>query len=92
MFLELGCAVALLPLFGAPTGPALAYAGLALVALVWGVTFFVSVPLHAKLDRGFDAGAHRALVAKNWIRTVVWSGRLTIALWMLTAAATPPRW
>ena len=87
MFLELGCAIALLPLFGAPTDPALAYAGFALVALVWGVTFFVSVPLHTKLDRAFDVRTHRALVLTNWVRTALWSGRLAVAMAMLTNAA-----
>jgi hypothetical protein len=86
MFLELGCALALLPFFGAATDPVLAYTGLALVALVWGVTFFVSVPLHMKLDQDFDTSAHRALVATNWIRTTLWSARLGVALAMLVGA------
>lgn len=61
----------------------LAWAGLALVVLVWAVTAFVSVPQHAILARGFDADAHATLVATNWIRTAAWSARGVMLLWIV---------
>lgn len=48
---------------------------LGLVAVNWGSTIMVQVPLHRKLERGFDEDAHRALVRTNWVRTAAWTGR-----------------
>ena len=63
-----------LPAFpGLPT-PA-AFAGLALVVLIWLSTFGVQVPLHRRLSAGFDPSAHLRLVRTNWLRTVAWSVR-----------------
>jgi hypothetical protein len=49
--------------------------GLLLLAVVWGATAVFSVPQHARLERGFDARAHRRLVATNWLRTAAWTAR-----------------
>lgn len=49
-----------------------------LLAVVWGSTFLVQVPLHARLARAFDAGVHRALVRTNWVRTLAWTVRLVL--------------
>lgn len=62
---------------------ALAWAGLALVGVVWALTQLVSVPCHAHLRRGFDADAHRRLVRTNWPRTAAWTARGAIALALL---------
>lgn len=64
----------------------LAWGGLGLVGLVWATTFFVSVPQHVTLGKGFDPHAHSVLVSTNWIRTMGWSARGVVALWMLTQA------
>ncbi|MEM7622657.1 MAG: hypothetical protein AAF235_05580 [Planctomycetota bacterium] len=58
-----------------------------LVAAVWALTFFVAVPLHGKLSSGFDAAAHRALVASNWPRTVLWVARAVIAVAIVAQAS-----
>jgi hypothetical protein len=63
--------------------PILAWVGLALVLIAWGVTAFVSVPQHAILARGFDAEAHATLVATNWIRTAAWSARGVMLVWIV---------
>lgn len=60
-----------------------ALAGLALVALAWGTTFFLSVPQHNALAAGFDPAAHRLLVSTNWLRTIAWSGRTGLLLWQM---------
>lgn len=85
MLVELGCALALLvwrpdaiPAWAAWLGAALA------VALI-ASTMLVQVPLHARLAGGFDAGAHRRLVATSWLRTLGWTARGALALWMLVA-------
>ena len=67
-----------------------AWTGLALLAVVWLSTFLLQVPQHRRLERGFDAAAHRRLVRGNWIRTVAWTlrGILLLAhLPRLTAVA-----
>ena len=66
------------------------WAGLALVLAIWGTTGLVQVPLHARLTDGFDAAAHRRLVATNWLRTVAWALRAGLALWMLGHGAAAP--
>jgi phage terminase large subunit-like protein len=66
---------------GVPNG--LSYVGVGLVVAVWGVTFLVSVPLHAKLESGKDEAVIRRLVATNWIRTVLWTARGAVAVLVL---------
>lgn len=87
MLVELATTVALLVF--APEGiPAfLSWTGAALLAVVWASTALLQVPRHRKLGSGFNARAHRTLVATNWLRTVAWSLRGVIALWMVSAAA-----
>ena len=60
-----------------------AWTGLALVGVVWASTGFVQVPLHDALTRGFDPDVHHRLVLTNWIRTVAWTLRTGLVLWML---------
>ena len=59
------------------------WTGLGLVLFIWVVTGLVQVPLHRRLSDGFDAAAHRRLVATNWLRTGAWTLRAILALWML---------
>jgi hypothetical protein len=56
--------------------------GVVLVAVIWLSTMFLQVPQHGILSSGFDATAHQFLVSSNWIRTVAWSLRGALALWM----------
>ncbi|MCH9837511.1 MAG: hypothetical protein P8O03_14860 [Ilumatobacter sp.] len=48
---------------------------LSLMAVAYGTTAFVSVPLHERLTEQFDPQAHTRLVATNWIRTAAWTTR-----------------
>ena len=43
-------------------GNPLSWAGLTLLAIIWGSTWPLQVPAHARLERGFDAATHRRLV------------------------------
>jgi hypothetical protein len=85
MTVELGTAgwIALQPPPGVPGW--LAWTGLVLVGVIWASTGLVQVPLHTALTDGFDAAAHRRLVHTNWIRTLAWTLRSGLALWMLVS-------
>jgi hypothetical protein len=83
MLIEMATAV-LLGLFRPPgVGFPLIVAGLALIATVWISTFFVQIPIHAKLLEGYDGPLQRRLVVTNWIRTVAWTARGALALEMI---------
>ena len=73
-------------LAAAPPSPELrapAYAGLALLAVIWLSTALLQVPAHRRLSEGFHPAAHRRLVGTNWIRTVAWLARVPVALMLL---------
>jgi hypothetical protein len=61
---------------------ALVITGAILVAIIWLSTFIFQDAQHSHLAQGFDAGTHRALVMTNWIRTIAWSARGVLVLWM----------
>jgi hypothetical protein len=60
-----------------------------LILGIWWSTWFVQVPLHHVLEQGWDEAAHRRLVGSNWFRTIVYTVRgllVVYLLWVLTAA------
>jgi hypothetical protein len=68
----------------------LPWAGIGLVALMWGSTFFWQVPAHEKLAEGFDPNTHRRLVRSNWLRTAGWTARgLLVCLMCWQAMCVP---
>lgn len=58
--------------------------GMLLVVLIWISTFFVQVPLHARLQRQYDPAIIKRLVFSNWIRTGFWSLRSLLLILFLT--------
>jgi len=56
---------------------------LALVGLVWAVTFFISVPFHDRLALGYDYIAIDGLIRTNWLRTLAWTARAGLLGWLL---------
>ena len=64
----------------------LAYAGLAIAFALWLSTAFLQIPQHRKLQSGFDGAAYRTLLATSWIRTIGWSARAVVVLWMIEVA------
>jgi len=71
------------PAIGQPA----ALAGLAMVAFLWLSTLLVQMPLHAQLKHaGHTPAAVAALVNTNWLRTILWTARALLAIWMLHAA------
>lgn len=83
MLLELATAILLL---FAPAGVLdrrLVWAGAGLLVVVWLATFAGAVPQHARLERGFDARAHRLLLRFDLIRALAWTARSGVALLLL---------
>jgi hypothetical protein len=82
MLLE--AATALFLLWRRPAGVPvmLLWLGVGLIVVNWGSTFFLQVPKHEILKRGFDPRAHRGLIRTNWIRTAAWTCRGFLVLWM----------
>lgn len=83
MLVELACALWLVAQLPAGVDVSLTWSGLALVLVAWTSTAFLQMPAHRVLATGFDANAHRRLVATNWIRTCAWSARAVLALVLL---------
>jgi hypothetical protein len=52
------------------------------LAIAWIVTFGSIVPLHARIMRGYDAKAIQTLIRVNWIRTICWSARGALMIWI----------
>lgn len=81
MLLEVLLAVSLAARQSPPPGTGCA---LFLLALIWASTFFLQVPAHRRLGKGFSTDAHTRLVRTNWIRTAAWTVRAVIAIgWAL---------
>ncbi|MFM8708092.1 MAG: hypothetical protein ACKOHK_08415 [Planctomycetia bacterium] len=74
-------ATAVLLLARSPRGAAawLAGVGLVLLAGIWASTGFLQVPCHDLLALEWDDRVHARLVQTNWLRTVLWTGRLGLA-------------
>jgi hypothetical protein len=85
MIVELGSAIVLaIVAFRSGESRLLASIGLLLVVVLWLVTAFVQVPQHGRLGAGFDETTIAALVAGNWIRTVLWTLRVPLAWRMVS--------
>ena len=76
---------ALLLVWKTPAGllPLQVWSNLILILLIWCSTSFLQVPRHYRLTRGFDAEGINFLIKTNWIRTIGWSFRCVIVLWMV---------
>ena len=68
----------------APFQPGLTAIGLVVLLAIWLTTALFSVPAHNRLSTGFDVKPHRILVQTNWLRTIGWSVRGCLALYMLS--------
>lgn len=58
------------------------FIGLLLVLIIWFSTFFLQVPQHKKLGNGYDQKANKYLVNSNWLRTVCWTLRSIICIYL----------
>lgn len=80
---EAATTLALAALAPAGAARALAWGGALLLAGILASTVLLQVPRHRVLAEGFDAAAHRGLVATNWLRTLLWTARGAVALALL---------
>ena len=68
--------------------------GVILVFIIWTSTAFLQIPQHIALENTYELEAHTLLVQTNWIRTIAWSMRGFLLLYMLhlflTQQETPP--
>lgn len=85
MIVEMASAVALAasPLRGTAVQAAVA---LGLVVAIWAWTLAFIAPYHFSLARRFDPAVHGALVRANWLRTLAWSARAALLVWMLAVS------
>ncbi len=65
------------------------YMNAVLLAGIWLSTFFLQVPCHQSLTQGYDSQVHQRLVHSNWIRTVAWTSRTALLVWMLLDSPQP---
>ncbi|MGY1754852.1 DUF1772 domain-containing protein [Blastococcus sp. SYSU D01042] len=69
---------------GVPLLPVLA--GAAALAVVLAVTALLAVPLHRRLDGGWDAGAHHRLLRVDGVRVAAATAGVVAAAWAVLAA------
>ena len=62
---------------------ALLVTNMVLLGLIWLSTFLLQVPYHNRLSGQYDQSIVRKLVNTNWLRTVFWSARALILLYLL---------
>ncbi len=70
------------------TSLSMVIAGFLMVIGIWVSTALIQVPCHEKLEEGFTKTIHRRLVLSNWFRTVSWTARGALVIWMLTLVIT----
>jgi hypothetical protein len=83
MVVELGLAIWLAWAGRAALPGGAGWWSLGLVGLIWAATFFISVPFHNRLEKGFDYIAIDGLTRTNWIRTLAWTARAGLLGWLL---------
>ena len=86
MLAELATAVMLIWFRPAGVSAHSVWLGLALLATIWLATFVVQIPQHAVLAQAYDLDTQKRLVSGNWFRTVAWSARGLLVLWMVGQA------
>ena len=84
-FLVMECFFAILMLTVARAGECriLTFILFALLLVIWLSTFCLQIPEHTALSKEFSHKNLRKLILTNWIRTIVWSLRSILLLWLL---------
>jgi len=65
--------------------PRAAFIGILLLGIIWASTTSLQAPLHTYLQDGFSAELHTKLIVSNWIRTIAWSARCGLAIFLCNA-------
>lgn len=61
----------------------MAVIGFALIFFIWLVTLFFSVHCHDQLQKEWSDKYHKRLVRSNWLRTMAWTIRGGLMLWLV---------
>ncbi len=61
----------------------LLWAGSIIIIIIWISTFVIQGPTHLKLTAGPDEKLFKVLIRSNWIRTIGWTFRSIIVIYML---------
>ena len=83
MLAELGTAIYFAFVNYEPIDAKFFWLGFALVLIIWVSTAFLQSPIHGRLAEKFDTDLVSKLVLTNWIRTVAWTIRSALILWMI---------
>ena len=67
-----------------PVSSLLVGVGFLLILTIWVMTYIIQVPQHASMVLSYDPLVHRRLLLGNWLRTIAWSARGLIVLWMVS--------
>lgn len=86
MLVEAGTAAWLLMAQPAGVPPWTLWVGAGLLVMVWMSTALLQVPAHNRLLTEATAQAVPRLVSTNWIRTIGWTARSGLAMWVLVLA------
>ena len=82
MLVELATAFALLK-FAPGESQTLVWTGIVLVGVIWISTATLSVPAHNSLTLEYTQAAYDKLVRTNWIRTICWTARGGLMLYLV---------
>jgi hypothetical protein len=91
MVTEVATGMGLLLVLTQPGHIHLAWRGLGLLALVWLSTACLQAPAHRALLNRFDSRIHSRLVQTNWLRTIGWTARSWLMVWLCIAYFNMPR-
>ncbi len=55
---------------------------LLVLIMLWLITFIIIVPIHNQLSKEFDQEKIISIIRYNWIRTVLWTSKIFIILYI----------
>ena len=82
MLVELATALWLVLVLAAPGHGWVPAVGVLLLAVIWGSTVVIQVPIHRRLQEGFERAALTRLERTNWVRTLGWTLRAILAVYL----------
>ena len=69
--------------FYADSWQSLHLTGFIIVLLIWLVSFFLQVPIHAKLSKNYNRNLIKKLVSTNLFRTLLWTAKAGLSVEIL---------
>ena len=53
-----------------------------LLLVIWLTTFFIMIPSHNRISKSFNIKEIKSLINYNWIRTILWSFKLLVIIFL----------